>query len=312
MLRQFIYPPESIGKSDWSSGTLRLEGIEVTTNPDEADVFVCPESLRNLANFDIRNLAYMPGREARHVFFDVTDDEQLYGLPCLFFRGNVRPWYLKEDPNSISWAWPVEDYAECIDLPPDGFKHDVSFHGWVTSHETRGISTNAFIHSPLELDLDFACYNDFTGYQEMKVVGEDGIERIVPTEEGHRRRKEFRRSMKESRIALCPESISGVFPYRFFEAMSAARVPLLVGSDFEFPWGDRIPYDTFSLFCPRNKAHEADLVAKDFIRKTPDTQIKRMGRVGRLYWERYLNSVYWPRLMAEVVKERLNPVCTSL
>src|SRR5678815_135060 len=127
-------------------------------------------------------------------------------------------------------------------LPTSGFESDISFHGWVTSHATRRQSTSSCMATNLK--CDFALYKDFTGYLDGKP-------------EGIARRARFRDSMRRSRLALCPESISGVFPYRFWEAMSAGRVPFLVGSDFIWPFEEEIPFADFTLTCPRECADDA-------------------------------------------------------
>lgn len=230
----------------------------------------------------------MKGRESKHVFFDVSDYEQVYNKPCLFIRCNTRQWYLKTDPNTISWPWPVEDFAECVDVPSGGFKFDVSFQGWLSS-DARIRSVDA-VKSLGRLKFDFAGYSDFCGY-------------IYDTPEGIRRRAEFRRSMRESRIALCPESIPGVFPYRFFEAMSAARVPLLVGSGYVLPMAELIPYDDFTIQCADPSF--AGNAAQKFIECNSDAELVRKGLLAREYWLRFLNRDDWPRTMAEAVRRKV-------
>jgi hypothetical protein len=110
--------------------------------------------------------------------------------------------------------------------------------------------------------------------------------------------------MKESRIALCPESIPGTLPYRFLEAMSAGRVPLLVGSHYVLPFESLIPYREFALFCPADQASRAGAMALEFIKATPDSVIIEMGKRGRHYFEKYMNRDNWPQLMTDRVIEK--------
>jgi hypothetical protein len=291
VIRQYIYKPEELGRQDWPSGTLRLEGIEVTANPDEADVVVCPGSLEMFRNpDDLYKLPFFRGREAKHCFFDVSDHETQYYQPSMFIRCNLRPWNLASDPNSIQMAWPVENYAECVDVSVGGFKYDVSFQGWNWS-DVRKASTHACVEHPT-LKCDIATYSDFCGY-------------IFDQPEGIRRRAEFRRSMKESRIMLCPESIPGVFPYRFFEAMSAGRVPLLIGSDFVLPFVEEIPYHEFCLCLSREGASLAGIAVRNFLDRTSDERLIEMGKKARSYWLKWLNSSDWPSTMAYAVRNKL-------
>lgn len=266
----------------------------MTESIAEADVFVCPGSLALFREpKSLYRLPHFRGREARHIFFDVSDHETQYHQPSIFIRCNLRPWNIKADPNSINFAWPVEDFSECVGWPQGGLKFDVSFQGWTTSHTSRQKSTESCIKANLTCDI--ACYSDFTGY-------------IYYTPEGVRRRAEFRRSMKESRVALCPESINGVFPYRFWEAMSAGRVPVLVGDDFVFPHEDMIPYKDFCLLVPRDHAHATGPLIRRFLLDHSDSALIEMGLKARHYWETYLDSRNWPKLMADAVEKQLAKV----
>lgn len=280
----------------WPPGELRLEGTQPTTDAQSADVFIVPCALtQHFPNRDsLYRLPHFKGNEAKHVLLDVTDNQPLYGLPTLFIRCNTRTWYLPQDPNTISWPWPVEDFSECIDMPHDGFKYDVSFQGWLSSR-VRELSSNACKSHP-RLKCDIAQYNDFYGYRKPE------------DPEFMRRRLEFRRSMRESRVALCPESIAGVFPYRFFEAMSAARVPVLVGSDFVFPFADEIPYQDFILHISRQNAATTGHVIRFYLATTTDDELKRRGLIAREYWLRFLNRDDWPKTMTYAVEKALRPV----
>lgn len=282
----------------WPPGELRLEGIEITGNPGVADIFVCPGSLALFRDpASLRKLRYFDGSPERHVFFDVSDHETQYHQPSIFIRCNLRPFNLAADPNSIQFPWPVEDYESCVEVPEGGFRHDVSFQGWISS-EVRKQSAAACLGNQ-SLKCDIATYPDFCGYLHDRATNQW-------TAEGVRRRAEFRRSMKESRIALCPESIPGVFPYRFFEAMSAGRVPLLVGSDFVFPFADDIPYADFSVTCPRKDAHSADKYAMQIISEFSDRQLIEKGSQARRYWMEFLNSADWPKTMARAVEKSIS------
>lgn len=279
---------------------MRLDGIEVTEDPNAADVFVCPGNIRIFEKetgvLDIEKLNRLPhfsGNESRHVFFDCSDNfTKPINLPILFIKCDARTWMLKDDPNTIQVAWPVEDYAECIPVPEGGLKYDVSFHGWLST-ETRRLSSDACKNDP-RLKSDIAQYEDFTGY-------------CYHLPEGIRRRAEFRRSMHESRICLCPESIPGVLPYRFFEAMSAGRVPLLVGSDYVLPFEGEIPYGEFVIRCQRTEANEANKRAWNRIYNmaNSDQELRERGLMARYYWEKFLDSRKWPEIMAEAVRAKL-------
>lgn len=296
-MRAYTYPPDSIGLCQWPSGELALAGMDAVTDPREADVFIVPgnlSSFRSGIDFDkqcLYRLPYYQGNEDRHVFFDVSDNfTKAVEFQSIFIRCDVRSWMLPADPNTIQVAWPVEDFSECMSVPEGGFKYDISFHAWLSS-SARSVSSQACLEHP-QLTCDMARYPNFTGY-------------IYYEEEGIRRRSEFRRSMRESRIALCPESIPGVLPYRFFEAMSAGRVPLLVSSDYVLPFSSLIPYYQFVITLPRDSAQNAGSIARKFLSDYDDATIATMGRQARHYWERYLDCRKWPEIMGEAVRSQM-------
>lgn len=291
-MKQYVYAPTDAGLNEWPSGTLRLT-CETTTDPSEADVFICPSGVPSKINaVTMRSLPYFAGNEERHVFLHVNDDESRYGLRSIFLRCNLRLWNLIDDPNSVSQPWPVESFDEVVAIPEGGFVYDISFQGWAW-HESRLLSSKSCREQP-ELKSDIATYTDFFGYLK------------PDNPEFHRRRAEFRRSMRESRIALCPEQINGVFPYRYYESLSSARCALLVGSDFVFPFADEIDYTKFTFFCPREQASNAGAIALSIVRSLSDEELIRRGRLAREAWEKWLDSRRWPELHTYAVAQKLS------
>jgi hypothetical protein len=292
MTRQYIYKPSDAGLDRWPEGELRFPSIDVTEDPAQADLFTVPGPLTPLfpTREDLYRLPHFRGREDKHTLFDCSDNEPLYDLPCLFIRCNTRSWYLTRDENTISWPWPVEDFADCMPVLDGGFTYDVSFHGWITSHDSRKLSYESVQRSELRVDL--AGYLDFYGY-------------IEKTAEGMRRRAEYRRSLQESRLALCPESIAGVFPYRFFEAMSAARMPVLVGEEFVFPFVAEINYQDFMIHIARADASKVGAILTEYLRTHPDDELIERGKLARKAYETWLHRDRWPELLSYAVQKKL-------
>ncbi len=291
LIKAYTYSLKEAGLEAWPDGILRLDGTQPVESAKDADVFIYPAAVHGITPAQLRKLPYFTARPERHVFFhcaDAQEYENLYHEPSIFIRCNTRTWTLRADPNTISWPWPVEDFADCIDSS-QGFKFDVTFHGWRWS-DARKNSLDSIKASGLAADL--AEYGDFTGH-------------IMATLEGQRRRQAYLDSMQASRIALCPESIKGVFPYRFFEAMSAGRVPLLVGSSYILPWADVIPWSSFILTCETENAYNAGQIAKEFLAKHSDCELIAMGLEARKWWESHLQSSKWTELMTKAVERAI-------
>jgi hypothetical protein len=288
-LRAYSYSATEAGFRSWPDGLLRLDGVEHTDNPNEANLFICPGTLALFPEPEdlIRRLPYYRGREARHVFIAIDESPTIYDSPALFFRCNLKTYMKARDINALALPWPVDDFAECIDVPAGGFIYDVSFHGWVF-FSLRFEATDSCQAQGLQ--CDFALYPNFTGH-------------IYHEPEGLRRRCLFRQSMKHSRLALCPESVPGDFPYRFFEAMSAGRIPVLVGSDQVFPFADEIPYNDFTIHVPRGEVSHTGKILAQYLDQISDVELIERGKLARQYWERYLDREKWPQLMTYAVKK---------
>lgn len=279
--------PETYGDSD---NSFRLDHVEATTDPETADLILVPLTLRHFVDVEqMRKLPLFERYEAKHVFFDCSDYAYTYGgVSSTLIRCNLRQWMLDIDPNSISWHWPVEDYAECVAPPDGGFLFDVGFHGWMSS-ETRTVSTMGCLISTLSTDI--VQYDNFTGH-------------IWETPEGLRRRAAFRQNLRECRVQLCPESIPGVFPYRFFEAMSAGRVPLLFSSGYVLPHEKKVWWDDVTLRYPASEASRAAEIIGDFVRDNSDDEIIDMGHRARDAWQTYLNCHNNTTMWTEALEER--------
>lgn len=310
-MRQFIYKPEHVGLTAWPPGTLRLEGIEETIDPEIADVFVVPGNIRlfekssGVLDLDkLYRLPYFKGNEHRTAFFDVSDNFKMpVHLPILFLKCDTRSWMLEHDPNTLTFAWPVSDMGECVDLPEGGFKYDIGFQGWVSSLVRR--TSMEACQKTEGLKTDIAGYKDFYGHLGLQDGKKSQAQIELELKELARRRAEFLRSLKECRLQLCPESIESVFPYRYWETLSAGRVPLLIGSGFVFPFQDEIDYDQFTVKCARIDAPAAGEIALDFVRGRTDKEIADMGKLAREAWVKFHDSKFWPRLHSYAVIKNL-------
>lgn len=284
-----------IGSGEHSG--LRLNGQKIS-DPKKADVIIIPLATRETSHLTpqlwyniIDKFAKIHDiDERRFVTFDVSDFEfqtEKYHNGT-FIRSNLKGWMKRKMPRSISWPWPVEDYKECIELPEDGFKYDIGGHMWLSSN-VRTQSCNA-VENELGEKADICTYKDFCGY-------------IWDTPEGLRRRKEFRRSLRESRLQLCPRSIHNVFPYRFFEAMSAGRVPVLLCDDYVLPWQNKIDWDSCTIRFGDQDANKAGILIRGWLSNHNDKQIIEMGLRARKYFDDWLHRDRWPDLHTKAIEE---------
>jgi len=272
-------------------------------NPNEADYIICPIALHRIRSKDqtlridkslkreVEELPYWKDYEYKHVFFDCSDFEvNLGGTSALLIRCNVRDFMLK-DKNTIPWFWPVEDLGNYTSIPNDGFKYDTSFQGWLSTN-TRKDSVNS-CKNILGNRFNHKTFSDFYGLLSDK-------------EEQKRRRVSFLKSQQDSKILLAPQSIPGVFPYRFYEAMSSARVPALFCTGYHLPFQNKIDWDKCTLRFDAEQAKNAGNLIKTFLENNSDEKIIEMGKYGREMWYKWLNRDKQPELIAYILNEKLN------
>lgn len=301
-MKQYIYTPQEMGLEKFADGTLRLN-IEETRDPWEADVFVCPQALhtfttrsglRILPHLRPRNGSFLEDWTRRHVFLDISEHFTTYDDNlCIFIRSALTKKMLEWGPNSISWPYPVGDFKDVM-IPTGGFRHDVTFHGFL-SNLARKVSVKSCRESGLIYDI--TGYPNFYGY--------------CSKEEQEIRMLTMKTGLKYSRLALCQESIPGVIPYRFYEAMSAGRCQLYIGADYNLPFADKIDYHQFVSFLNVDSADEAGAAVKDWITRYDDGHLISKGRYARECWEKYLQPSNWVQLMTDVVVDKIGAMRES-
>lgn len=272
----------SIGWTGDLDKSINLSGVQFVKSPKEADVVIAHLSLRetHLSKELFKKLVeYLGVDERRVAAYDCSDHEEDYSEhnPLgLFIRCNTKGWMKRRMPRTVSWAWPVEDLKAQMPIPGNGFKYDIGFQGWRTSSNVRAHSIDSVIARG-DIKFDLAQYSDFYGY-------------IEKTPEGARRKAEFMRSLSECPLQLTPCSIHNVFPYRFFEAMSAGRVPVLFCTDFVYPFADKIDYSSCTFAFPADRAPEAGNLVREILNSHSTEKLIEMGKKGREYWDKWLNK----------------------
>lgn len=275
--------------------------IEYTNDPIEADYIICPAALHRIKSKNMKlrvdgsltkgveTLKYWTKYENKHVFFDCSDFENSYnGTSATLIRCNVRDFMLV-DKNTVPWFWPVDDLKNYCDIPDGGFKYDVSFEGWLSNvwrKEAVQSCKNIIKNS------NFKTYTNFYGL-------------LNDVNEQKRRMSSFLKSQQESRILLAPQSIPGVFPYRFYEAMSSARIPALFCSGYHLPFQNEIDWDKCTLRFSSKECNNAGKLIKKFLDNTTDEKIIEMGKYGREMWEKWLNRDKQEELVSYVLNKKL-------
>ncbi len=280
-------------------------GVERVERAGEADVLVVPVPLTAMPEtkyFSV--LPYWRGRESAHVALDVSDHPDdaersrgafMYeGCRAMLIRCNMRPWMASAAPNSLSCAWPTwaPDLDAIAESGEPEFTHDVGYHAWLYSDARKAAWASLTGPAGVGLRLDAKGHADFSGY-------------LPPGgEEWKRRWAAFALSQRRCRLQICPQSIPGVFPYRTFETMCAARVPVCFSSGHVWPFADEIPWSEFTFTFPADNASKAAEIVKMILALTSDARLAEMGRLGRKWFLDRLDNRRWPEIHALMVERK--------
>jgi len=275
--------------------------FEQTYNARDADLFWIPLDLGHVeayhgGAFDIYlrlpMLSNWRGNEARHVAYFCSDGADPVGLPLIMFRQSF--FKNRCDQNVIAWPYAVDDYGNLVTGDFRELPYDVSFVGSRVSSPSRIASFDSVYHTRK--------LNSFLDDSKLHWGS------VENTDVGKRRKALFVKSLAESKLVLAARG-GGLSSYRFFEAMSAGRVPVLVADDWELPHADLIDWPSCIVQLAERDAGKAGPILLDYLARTSDDELAAMGCRARQAWCAYLNPVVWPQLMLECVRGKLdNPM----
>ncbi len=298
MLKVHYLPPDDLRIFGFTQfDQMRFNNVQEVRSTDEADFVVIPLAARSgyMSDADLRRIVSHWGLDPRRVTaYDCSDSDYTYpSTPeAMLVRATTKTWMAAVNPRSIAWPWPVEDWSDVIPIPEGGFKYDVTGHMWVR-YPTRAQAC-ASVMKTFGDRADIAAHDRFWGHLES-----ENPAIAVP------RRAAMKEGMRNSRISLCPSSRDGDFPYRFFEALSAARVPALFATNQMFPWADRIDYSSFCAIFKQEDAKNAGPLIKEWLSRHTDEQIIEMGKRGRAAWEQWLDRRKFEDLKTVAIQESL-------
>lgn len=293
-LRAFYYEPKHIGISEFASGCLTLKGdTEAVTDPAIADVFILPIDLSHVSQEQLYALPYLRGNERRHVMFSICENpDRTVGIPAMIFRcDNNRHLLEAGETTTSTWPWGSQNYYN----PSIAFSYDVCFQGWqgMTDlvHRACASVQKTNLKSYIKINQEFFGF----------------IESRGETEKVEQLRKEYLDSMLASRLLLTPQSHpTGVVRYKFYEAMSAGRIPVLI-SDYAIPaLSEKIDYSRCSLRIAESDVDQTGYILTEWLMKHTDEEIIAMGQYGHQAWAEWLDDDLWEYNWTRLIQERLN------
>ena len=306
------------GVATYGDGGARLTGpdVEEVADPDRADVLVIAQY-----GFVMRRAPAAWARlwdepairrdPSRVVLADCADDEYVPPMPgVLFFRCGAPARLCDAYPSMIPWPWPSPDLGWIRAAAPalHARPYDVTFHGWVrlpVAEQALASVRRAWAAQPGLLHL--AAHADFHGYRGLQagnhVEGVGAPEGL--TAETVQRERAFRDGLANAWCSLAPESIPGVLRYRVTEALSAGRIPVVIGDGHRFPFADRIPWGRIAIEIPAAQAAHTGDILKDWLARTSPAERLAREAEARDAYARWLCKDRFAERMADVVREVL-------
>jgi len=268
-----------------------------TSEPNNADVFWIPIDLGHIEAYhggasavskSMTRLPYWRGNERRHVAYFCSDGAEPTGLGCIMFRQSF--YKHMPDENVVAWPYAVEDFGFLATGEFDALPYDVSFVGSRVSSHSRAESFDSMARSTkLKHFLD-----------DSKLHWGS----VEHTEIGRQRKALFIKSLAESRMILCARG-GGLSCYRFFEAMSAGRVPVLFADDWELPHRNYIDWKNCIIqIAERDAPHTAEILA-EWTGTEAVCKLAHMGMDARQAWVDFLAPAVWPDMMELCVRQKL-------
>ena len=297
MLKTYYYTEADLG-IPLGCGGLRFDGSEERVDhAEDADLILVPPTILYLQRNHLQpqTLRYMKQWPEKHIFFDICDSyDCVPGTErSIIIRCVVDDDIMKANPRTLANPWPASDLKECLDYSDIQFA--VSFVGWDSG--------------PLRRVAAESCKQEF-GDRAFMTLNQQFFA-FYPDAEQRHMNASFKNFMRRSRVILDAPSIyyrnrtdanSGFVTYRFYEAMSAGRVPAFCGKKPILPFADRIPWDKCYIHIPSDNATTA---GEHIARWLETHDAFDVGMQNRLYWEMWLDSTYWPRLHRILVEELL-------
>eukprot|EP01104_Vermistella_antarctica_P001302 TRINITY_DN11354_c0_g1_i1.p1 TRINITY_DN11354_c0_g1~~TRINITY_DN11354_c0_g1_i1.p1 ORF type:complete len:443 (-),score=53.80 TRINITY_DN11354_c0_g1_i1:104-1432(-) len=114
-------------------------------------------------------------------------------------------------------------------------------------------------------------------------------------------RYDFKSTMADTQFALVPRG-NGLHTYRLIEAMSAGCIPVLLCDGYVLPFGDKVPWSSFTIQIPEEKFREVP----NILHAIPMSEMRRMQREAILAYETFFKS--WDVMIGvtlEIMKDRV-------
>ncbi|CAB1064791.1 hypothetical protein D1BOALGB6SA_9588 [Olavius sp. associated proteobacterium Delta 1] len=262
----------------------------------------------------LRQLPFFKEYESKFVFFLMDDISPKFDIDSVIYRVNHDK--RNKDKNSISLPYFVDDICQ-IPLSDKPLYH-VNFIGTLVTHVLR-----AYMLLPLLGKTKLPLYDELLGKLDTVLAHRKNIETyqtamaeamkfvqqlfpLTPTLQGIRyfidisveqfqylpshiqgvKRSELVDIVAQSAATLCPRGF-GVQSIRFFETLSAGRIPILISDHYVLPLENLINYSAFTWQVDETKISNLQDEVLSFFRTHTNDDLIQKAKSAKDVWEKY-------------------------
>lgn len=110
----------------------------------------------------------------------------------------------------------------------------------------------------------------------------------------HDARKEYFENITSSTFALVVRG-AGNFSYRFYEVLSAGRIPVILDTDLPLPFDNLLNYHDFCVFINKNDMKNFDKILVEFHKNKSCEDLLYMQKKSRQIFEEYFEPLNFMR-----------------
>lgn len=278
-MKIYVYPKPIFPTIKSTKPVAAMEGIESNSSPENADYLIYPFWLYSRAMKQWRQyvpklregcrlLPYYRGNERKHIFFDMNDNSNSYGLKSHFFRTSIVIHNVDRRAHSVPYTQRPISYR--LFRPAEEPKYHLSFCGNINAHKRKKWCRS------IQARLD--------GLFLLK--GHDKYYGHVPPHAKSELEDKYIKMIQRSRFVLCPRG-GGPSSRRVYETMAAGRVPVVISSHWIPPFNHVIDWSDLIV---HGKNAERTM---DNLETVSDEQAAEMGQRCQLVWYDYIRDVTW-------------------
>ncbi|MEQ9358337.1 exostosin domain-containing protein [Coleofasciculus chthonoplastes] len=114
------------------------------------------------------------------------------------------------------------------------------------------------------------------------------------------RRYQFLDNLQRNAYALCVRGADN-YSWRFYEALSLGKIPILIDTDCMLPWEDEIPWDQFIVRVPSTRLQELPDRLWEWHSQLSPSEFCDLQRQLRLLFERLTPTRFYPKFLQNVL-----------